>query len=173
MWDRKDGAGLTLWSSPPLRVRSRRAAFSVLGRQGSGEWEAQKWRPCCTSPWVEKNGGETWRYFCLVFLVWEHGGSSGGHSSSVRSHQAQGEAATRCLLDSGHRKGGDLGRRGAVWHPTSRQLSYLHVFRWLTASRLCLFIKKNPFEAEIICKTFFLTFPSILLWTENCSKKLS
>lgn len=74
MWDRKDGAGLTLWSSPPLRVRSRRAAFSVLGRQGSREWEAQKWRPCCTSPWVEKNGGETWRYFCPeCSWFWEHG----------------------------------------------------------------------------------------------------
>ena len=36
MWERKDGAGLTLWSSPPPCVGSGRAAFSVLGRHGPG-----------------------------------------------------------------------------------------------------------------------------------------
>lgn len=44
------------------------------------------------------------------------GKAPGGHPSCVRSHEAQGEAATRCLLDSGHRKGGDLGQRRCAPH---------------------------------------------------------
>lgn len=64
MWERKDGAGLTRWSFPPPRVGSGRAAFSILGRQASGEWEAQKRRPCHISLRLEKSGSETWRYFC-------------------------------------------------------------------------------------------------------------
>ena len=44
------------------------------------------------------------------------GKAPGGHPSCVRSHQAQGEAAPGCFLDSGHRKGGDLGQRRCATH---------------------------------------------------------
>ena len=139
MWERKAGAGLTLWSSPPFHVRSERAAFSVLGRHGSGEWDAQKWRPCCISPQLENSGSE-WRYFCPeCSWFWEHGGKRQVDTPALSGATRHREKLPPGVFWTVVIEKEDTWASGAVWHTTSRQLSYLprvpltHSF---TASRL-------------------------------------
>ena len=64
----------TLVLSPTL-CRERKSCLFHLGQTWSGEWDAQKWRPCRISPRLEKNGSETRLYFCPeCSWFWEHGG---------------------------------------------------------------------------------------------------
>lgn len=112
-------------------------------------------------------GGKEWRWNMALLLPWvflvlgARGEAPGGHSSSVRSHQAQGEAATRCLLDSGHRKGGDLGQRRSVTpHLKTAELPPTYSADSQLLDYVFFIKKKKSFWGQrLYAKHFFLPFP--------------